>query len=106
MVDEDALRDALERSRPPWTVAVVLERVSDPDGLKAKSPLCERCDAPCTEAEICVTSIAEDAGLLEDTDREQAFHLVESGVERSEIRNEVEVRLTEDTRPNTFVSRK
>ena len=106
MVDEDALRAALERSSPPWTVSAILDRITDPDGLKARSPLCERCDAPCSETEVCVTSIAEDTGLLDDVDREQAFHLVESGVERLELRNEVEGRSTEEIRPNTFVSRK
>lgn len=106
MTDEQTLRTVLAQSRQPWTVEAVLERVQTPANLKEKSPLCDRCDVPCRDNEVCITAIANDVDLLEKVGRDQAFHLLEGGVDRLRLKDTVDVRKSGETRPHTFVSQR
>lgn len=107
--DEDApdpeLVAALRRARRrrPWTVVAVREYAADPQRSKADADVCDACERPCRREEVCATLVAREAGVLDEVGRTQAFHLVESGLERLRARNEARVRETDDQRPNTFI---
>jgi len=102
----DDLLSALQRRRDSvqWNERIVRESVADPAALKRTAEPCANCEEPCTGAEVCVTALAHEAGLVGTVGREQAFHLVESGVRRARLRGDVAVRERGERRPNRFVS--
>lgn len=103
-LDKDELIDALRNSQRTWSEEAVLDLAADPAGLKARSDLCAQCEKPCREEEICATVVVNELGLLDQMGREQAFHLVESGIKRLVWKEKATSRKEEHTRPNEFVS--
>ena len=103
---DDLLIGALERARDrrPWTVTAIEERASDPKAVKASAETCAGCPAPCRSDEICQTVVAHELELLDAMGRDQAFHLLESGMRRLRLRDRIRVRRTDDPRPNTFIT--
>lgn len=87
-----------------WTEQFVAENVARPGETKDAASLCATCPAPCERDELCATVLVNEADLLDDVGRDQAFWFIEAGMERLEIKGEARVRADDDTRPNTFVS--
>lgn len=104
---DQSLTQTLRRSkqRRTWTEQVVMTRLREVDAVKERSVRCSDCSRPCHETELCVTVLASDSGLLDDLNRDQALHHVESGMNRLQLRDAVQVRTDGDLRPHTFVDR-
>lgn len=103
-MDEDRLLVALRkaRGRPPWTERIVEEYADQPEEVKQTATACDTCPRPCEADEVCATVIGRETGLLDDVGRTQAYHLVESGAERSSIKGRIDVRIAGEQRPHTF----
>lgn len=96
---------ALERAREqePWTVQLVREHANEPAERKAASSLCTQCQKPCKRSEVCATLVAREGNLLDTVGREQAFQLVESGMQRLRMEHEAAIRTDDRERPNRFI---
>jgi hypothetical protein len=96
---------ALERARgqEPWTVQLVREHANEPAERKAAASLCTQCRKPCERSEVCATLVAHEGNLLDNVGREQAFQLVESGMQRLQIEDEAVIRTDDRERPNRFI---
>lgn len=98
----DAVTEA--RANPPWNAVSVLEYGQEPDVSKRDATACHECEEqPCTDDEICATMLVRELGLSGAVGREQAFHLVESGMKRVRLQDRAEIREEDGPRPNTFV---
>lgn len=102
--EDDRLLAALHAAdrRDPWTVDVVRDVARNPSQTKATGAVCESCDAPCAEDEVCITVIADEIGLFDEVERERAFHLIESAAKRLRTSDEGTVRAEDNRRPNVF----
>jgi len=103
-LDEDELIEALERRQRPWTEHAVRELAQEPPDLKAQSELCAACEQPCRVNEVCATVAVDELDLRAEVGREQAFHLVESGMRRLQLRGGASLREEGEHRPNTFLT--
>ena len=101
-LDEDGLIEALEGRDPPWTQQAVTDIAAEPERVKRTAQVCADCERPCYAEEVCATAVVDELNLLDEVGREQAFHSVESGMSRLELRDRGTVREEGDHRPNTF----
>lgn len=92
------------RQRRPWTVELIVECASDPDGFKEQMPACAACSEPCEADEVCATALAKSRNLFESMGREQAYHLIENGMKRMRTRDEANYRTADREHPNTFLT--
>lgn len=106
MMDTDSTRiETLRRARQrqPWTVELIVECASDPVEFKAQLPACAVCPEPCETDEVCATAVGKSEALFESMGREQAYHLIENGMQRLRTRDDAAVRTADRERPNTFL---
>ena len=98
----EALTEA--RAQPPWNAGAVLEYGQEPDISKRNATACHECEErPCRNDEICATMLVRELGLSGAVGRDQAFHLVESGMKRVRLQGRAAIREEDGPRPNTFV---
>lgn len=101
----DIIEGQRQSTQSKWTEELVREGVENPQQLKTVAEVCQECPKPCEESEICSTVLAKRAKLFDKTDKEQAFWLVEAGMERLEIKDVIRTREEGEIRPNVFVKK-
>lgn len=101
----DIIEGQRRSTQSRWTEELVREGVENPQQLKMAAEVCQECPKPCKESEICSTVLAKKANLFDKTDKEQAFWLVEAGIERLKIKDVVRKREEGEIRPNMFVKK-